>query len=187
MAKGTVTEPSTPRLCPPEMVEGSTRNGYTPAQHRLERTDYRPRSSRRTPRISRRVAHRNGTTRRYHVKIAVPEHDSDTGDVDPPYLMLYGYAPFSPAHRPTVREAVLEDLDDDLDEDEREVVINDEAEELLWDYAGEHTEDFLRELSPFLTEPFVVQTVGYEKCRFPHVGYQYRVDPDGEIEHIQLG
>jgi hypothetical protein len=60
----------------------------------------------------------------------------------------------------------------------------------LYGYASfspTHTEDFLRELSPFLTEPFVIQTVGYEKCRFPHVGYQYRVDPDGEIDHIQLG
>jgi hypothetical protein len=95
--------------------------------------------------------------------------------------MLYGYAPFSPAHRPTVREAVLEDLDDDLDEDEREVVIDAETENLLWDYAGKHAEEFLRKLSPFLTEPFVVQTVGHEKCRFPHVGYQYRVDPDGEM------
>lgn len=121
------------------------------------------------------------------VKIAVPERDPDTGEADPPHLTLYGYASFSPTHRPTVREAVLEGLDDNLDEDEREVVINDETEELLWDYAGEHTEDFLRELSPFLTEPFVIQTVGYEKCRFPHVGYQYRVDPDGEIDHIQLG
>ncbi|WP_255152984.1 hypothetical protein [Halorarius halobius] len=121
------------------------------------------------------------------VEVEIPERDPDTGEVDPPHLTLYGYASFSPAHRSAVRETVLEDLGDDLDEDEREVFIDDKTEELLWDYAGEHTEDFLRELSPFLAEPFVVQTVGYEKCRFPHVGYQYKVDTDGKIDHVQLG
>jgi hypothetical protein len=121
------------------------------------------------------------------VKVENPEHNPDSGEADPPHLTLYGYASFSPVHRPTVRETVLKNLGDDLDEDEREVLIDDKTEELLWDYAGEHTEGFLRKLSPFLTEPFVVQTVGFEKCRFPHVGYQYRVDPDGEIDHVQLG
>jgi hypothetical protein len=124
------------------------------------------------------------------VNVRVPERTPETGGADPPYLALYGYASFAPAHRPTVRDAVLEDLSDeidDLDDDEHEAAIDDETEQLLWDYAGEHTDDFLRELSAFLTEPLVVQTVGYEKCRFPLVGYQYTVDLDGEIDHIRLG
>jgi hypothetical protein len=121
------------------------------------------------------------------VKVENPERNPDSGEADPPQLMLYGYASFSPAHRPTVREAVLEDLYDDLDEHEREAVIDDKTEEFLWDYSGEHTEDFLRELSPFLTEPIVVQTVGHEKCRFPLVGIQFTVDTEGEIDYVQLG
>jgi hypothetical protein len=119
--------------------------------------------------------------------VETPGHDIETGEVGPPQLMLYGYAMFSPAHRPTVREAVVEDLGDDLDEDEREAVIDAETEDLLWDYAGKHVEDFLRELSSFLTESFLVQTVGHEKCRFPLVGFQFTVDTEGEIDHIQLG
>jgi len=120
------------------------------------------------------------------VKIGNPERNPDSGEADPPQLMLYGYASFSPAHRPTVREAVLEDLGDDLHEDERKAVIDAETEDLVYDYQHEHTEDFLRELAAYLTEPFIVQTAGYEKCRFPLVGYQYTVDPDGEITHVSL-
>jgi hypothetical protein len=119
--------------------------------------------------------------------VEVPGRETDTEEADLPQLILYGYAMFSPAHRPTVREIVVDDLDDDIDEDEREAVIDDKTEDLIWDYAGKHVEDFLRELSSFLTESFVVQTVGHEKCRFPLVGFQFTVDTDGEIDSVQLG
>jgi hypothetical protein len=119
--------------------------------------------------------------------VKVPERNPDTGEANQPQLMLYGYAMFAPAHRQTVREAVIEDLSDDLDEDEREAVIDAETENLLWDYAGKHAEEFLRKLSSFLTESFVVQTVGHEKCRFPLVGFQFTVDTEGEIDYVQLG
>lgn len=124
--------------------------------------------------------------------VVEPATDPDTGDTPPPYLNLYGYASFGPAHRPTVREAARENLNangdlDDLSDDAREALIDAETEDLVYDYQYEHTEDFLRELAAFLTEPFTVQTAGYEKCRFPLVGYQYSVDLDGEVEHVSLG
>jgi hypothetical protein len=121
------------------------------------------------------------------------ETDSDTeiGDTPSPYLVLYGYASFGPAHRPTVRDAARDHLDADdelegLSDDDRDALIDAETEDLVYDYQHEHTEDFLRELAVYLTEPFIVQTAGYEKCRFPLVGYQYTVDPDGEITHVSL-
>jgi hypothetical protein len=122
--------------------------------------------------------------------VQVPGSSPDTDDERPPYLSLHGYASFAPVHRPDVRNDVREILGEELDEldsDEREAVLDDKTEQRCWEHAGEHTEDFLRELSAFLTEPFVVQTVGFEKCRFPLVSYQYSVDLEGETDHVQLG
>jgi len=126
------------------------------------------------------------------VDVHEPDQSLHPEDESQPSLILYGYALFGPAHRPTVREAAREQLDADgdlngLNDGEREDLIDDEAQNLVYDYQHEHSEDFLRELATFLTEPFVVQTAGYEKCRFPLVGYQYSVDPEGEIGHVSFG
>lgn len=126
------------------------------------------------------------------VDVHEPDQSLHPEDESQPSLILYGYALFGPAHRPTVREAAREQLDADgdlngLNDGEREDLIDDEAQNLVYDYQHEHTEKFLCELATFLTEPFVVQTAGYEKCRFPLVGYQYSVDPEGEIGHVSFG
>ncbi|TKX37067.1 hypothetical protein EXE51_08325 [Halorubrum sp. CGM5_25_10-8B] len=125
------------------------------------------------------------------VDVVEPDRDPDTGERPPPYLVLYGYASFGPVHRPTVRHAAYEQLDaasdlEGLSDADREALIDAETEDLVYDYQHEHTEDFLRELVAYLVEPFIVQTAGYEKCRFPLVGYQYSVDLDGEIDHVSL-
>lgn len=121
--------------------------------------------------------------------VQIPDHGSGDHDACQPYLTLHGYASFGPVYRPAVRDDVREDLGDELDEldsDEREDALNDATKERCLELSGVDTEDFLRELSLFLTEPFVVQTVGFERCRFPLVGYQYSVDPEGEINHVRL-
>jgi hypothetical protein len=94
--------------------------------------------------------------------VQVPAHSPRSGDENNPYIMLHGYASFGPVHRPSVRDGFREKLADDLDgldNDEREGVLDEETEERCWDFAGTHTGDFLRGLSEFLTESFVVQTV----------------------------
>lgn len=40
---------------------------------------------------------------------------------------------------------------------------------------------FLEELAPHLEEPFMIQCVGNEKCRFPLSAMEVTVYPDGEI------
>jgi hypothetical protein len=48
------------------------------------------------------------------------------------------------------------------------------------------TEEFLERLAPHLQEPFVVETVGHEKCRFPLLASQWTVWPDGTVQYDSL-
>jgi len=126
------------------------------------------------------------------VNVETPLPDRETGEVGEPYLALYGYAGFHPIHRSSVREAVIEQFEEtseygEFAETEREERIEAATDDLVYDYAGEHTDKFLTDVSVFLTEPLVVQSIGYEKCRFPLSGYQYSVTLDGKIDHVSIG
>ena len=126
------------------------------------------------------------------VNVETPLPDRKTGEIGDPRLVLFGYAGFHPVHRLSVREAVIEQLEDtneygELTETEREGRIEAAIEDLVYDYAGEHTDKFLTDVSVFLTEPLIVQSIGYEKCRLPLSGYQYSVTLDGKIDHVSIG
>jgi hypothetical protein len=47
------------------------------------------------------------------------------------------------------------------------------------------TEEFFERLAPHLQEPFVVETVGHEKCRFPLLASQWAVWPDGTVLRLR--
>lgn len=89
-----------------------------------------------------------------NIGVIAPNHE----DADP-CLELYGYATFD-ATKPI------------LDEDGR-VVDREEG----------CTEEFLKRLAPHLEEQLVVETVGFEKCRFPMLASQWAAWPDGTVEY----
>jgi len=84
--------------------------------------------------------------------------DPDNEDADP-HLRCFGHATFSPS-KPV--------LDEDGSIADREYV---------------SAEDVLERLAPHLEEPLVVQTVGFEKCRFPLLASQWVAWPDGTLTH----
>jgi hypothetical protein len=51
------------------------------------------------------------------------------------------------------------------------------------DFDTEVTEEFLIGLAEFLKEPLIVQYIGHEKCRFPLAAWEYKVYPNGKLEH----
>jgi hypothetical protein len=59
-------------------------------------------------------------------------------------------------------------------------------EEFEADYDKDPTEgfeQFLKEVSPFLAEPLIVQSVGFEDCRFPVAACEWRIVPgSSELE-----
>lgn len=85
--------------------------------------------------------------------IAADHDDEDTK----PHLEVYGYACFD-ATKPVT------------DEDGRVV-----------DREYGYTEEFLERLAPHLEEHLVVETVGFEKCRFPLLAGQWVAWPDGTV------
>ena len=46
-----------------------------------------------------------------------------------------------------------------------------------------HAEEFLERIAPHLEEQLVIETVGYEKCRFPLLAGQWSVWPDGTTQY----
>lgn len=42
---------------------------------------------------------------------------------------------------------------------------------------GEGFEDFRKDIAPFLAEPFTIQAIGAEKCRFPLAACEWRIKP----------
>lgn len=51
--------------------------------------------------------------------------------------------------------------------------------------SGEYaTDEFLKELAPYLQEELIIQCIGHEKCRYPLSFWQITVQPNGEIEKI---
>ena len=48
-------------------------------------------------------------------------------------------------------------------------------------------EEFLKSLAPFLEEPLVIHSIGYEKGRFPPSGQSVLVMPDGRVIRHRLG
>jgi hypothetical protein len=51
------------------------------------------------------------------------------------------------------------------------------------DFDTEVTEEFLIGLAEFLKEPLIVQCIGHEKCRYPLAAWQYKIHPNGKLEH----
>lgn len=80
-------------------------------------------------------------------------------DEDRPYLEVYGYASFD------VSKPIEADADTVVDREHG------------------YTEEFLERISPYLTEQLVVETVGFEKCRFPLLAGQWVAWPDGTITY----
>jgi len=89
-----------------------------------------------------------------NVAVIDPDHEDAA-----PFLELYGYATFD-ATKPI------------LDED-GSVVDREEG----------CTREFLKRLAAHLEEQLVVETVGFEKCRFPMLAGQWVAWPDGTIEY----
>ncbi|MFA9517028.1 hypothetical protein ACERIT_07400 [Halopenitus sp. H-Gu1] len=88
--------------------------------------------------------------------IGVVEPDREDAD---PYLELYGYASF---------EATKPILDENGSAVDREYHC---------------TEKFLERLAPHLEDQLVVETVGFEKCRFPLLAGQWSAWPDGTVTY----
>lgn len=88
--------------------------------------------------------------------VGISEPDDENSK---PHLELYGYASFD-ASKPTT--------DDDGS---------------LVGYEYGHTEAFLERLAPYLKEQLVVETVGFEKCRFPLLAGQWVAWPDGTVTY----
>jgi hypothetical protein len=82
---------------------------------------------------------------------------TDPTDEDPPSLKVAGYASF--------------DVSKPLTDDEGTVVDREYC----------YTEEFLERISPYLEEQLVVETVGFEKCRFPLLAGQWVAWPDGTV------
>ncbi|EMA56751.1 hypothetical protein [Halococcus thailandensis] len=51
------------------------------------------------------------------------------------------------------------------------------------DHEYGHAEEFLERIAPHLEEQLVIETVGYEKCRFPLLAGQWCVWPDGTTQY----
>ena len=63
---------------------------------------------------------------------------------------------------------------------DRELSIHGYESFIVQDKNNEYcTRQFLRQLQPYLEDELVIQTVGNEKCRYPLVACQYRVNEDG--------
>jgi len=99
-------------------------------------------------------------------------------------LVLYGCTSFAPADSHAIEQLVDNERADDWETaEERDAVINSVAIDL----AGEHTRKFFEMIAPHLAESLHIQTVGHTKCRYPHLGYEHFVTPDGDIHTNQLG
>ena len=51
------------------------------------------------------------------------------------------------------------------------------------DHEYGQAEEFLKRIAPHLEEQLVVETVGFEKCRFPLLAGQWSVWPDGTVQY----
>ena len=51
------------------------------------------------------------------------------------------------------------------------------------DHEYGYAEEFLERIAPHLEEQLVIETVGYEKCRFPLLAGQWSVWPDGTTQY----
>ena len=100
---------------------------------------------------------------------------------DQPTLHIYGQAPFEPVSLAEVRNYVVRTHD---------VESNDELERLVAehkpDFRAIDAENFLSDLSSYLAETLMVQTIGHTKCRFPVTAYQNIVTPSGNVQHERL-
>jgi hypothetical protein len=56
-----------------------------------------------------------------------------------------------------------------------------DGDELGIEHEYGYTEEFLERLAPHLEEQLVVETVGFEKCRFPLLAAQWVAWPDGTV------
>lgn len=55
------------------------------------------------------------------------------------------------------------------------------------DYDADVTEEVLKAIQPYLMEPLVIQSVGYEKLRFPLAAQEIIVPPgEGELEYTDF-
>lgn len=79
-----------------------------------------------------------------------------------PYLAVYGYATFEASKPITGQNGSVVDRENDC------------------------TEEFLKRLALHLKDPLIVETVGFEKCRFPLLASQWAVWPDGTVAHDAL-
>jgi len=107
-------------------------------------------------------------------------------DEPDPTLSIRGYGEFNPVSRSVVGEYLAEEYPDEyatLEPSARD----DWVHEKMREWSESHYDAFLEDVSVFLDGTLVVQTVGYEKLRFPVVAHQHSVQPDGTIEHNQLG
>lgn len=91
-------------------------------------------------------------------KLTVTVASSDEDDEDP-HLEVYGYAAFEATKPLTDKHGTPIDRE----------------------YS--YTEKFLQRLAPHLQEPLVVETVGYETCRFPLLAGQWVAWPDGTVAY----
>lgn len=89
-------------------------------------------------------------------ELTVTAADPDDEDTNP-HLEIYGYASFD-ATKP----------------------VTDEGGSVV-DREYGHTEKFLERIAPHLEEQLVVETVGFEKCRFPLLAGQWAAWPDGTV------
>jgi hypothetical protein len=80
-----------------------------------------------------------------------------TDEETTPHLELYGHACFD-ASKPVA-----------------------DGDEIGIEHEHGYTEEFLERLAPHLEERLVVETVGFEKCRFPLLAAQWVVWPDGTV------
>ncbi len=53
--------------------------------------------------------------------------------------------------------------------------VDEDDERLVWDAL----EELLQSVAPYLEEPFVVQAVGSEKCRYPLAACEWSIQPGG--------
>lgn len=93
-----------------------------------------------------------------HDSLTVSVSEPDNEDSEP-HLNLYGYASFEASKPVTDQDGSVADRE----------------------YG--HTEEFLTRLAPHLEEQLVVETVGFEKCRFPLLAGQWIAWPDGTVTY----
>jgi len=110
-----------------------------------------------------------------------------TGEVydapTPPVVSIHGYAMFAPVNRAAIESHIR---DEHADSFHTEDEFKDHVNELIFEHRGDHTEDFLEAIASHLREPLIIQTVGFTKCRFPHVARQYAVNTDGQVDITKL-